>query len=89
MTLLRLIAAFLTVVLCSSCQTAGTLAQEPVTLVNDLFSSVGRMFHSSANDRQPGDNTIEAKEVQKAEVALKEQKSQTPIPVPDSTVAVR
>jgi hypothetical protein len=89
MTLLRLIAIGLTVSLVCSCSTAGSLAQEPVTLVNDVFSSVGRLFHSSANDRQPGDNTIEAKEVQKAEVALKEEKSQPPSAAPDSTVAAR
>jgi hypothetical protein len=89
MTLLRLIAICLTVSLLSSCETAGALAEEPLTLVNDVFTSVGRLFHSSANDRTPGDNTIEAKEAQKAELALKEQKNPQPSAAPDSTVAAR
>jgi hypothetical protein len=89
MTLLRLIAIGLTVSLLSSCSTASSLAQEPVTLLNDVFTSMGRVFHSSANDRTPGDNTIEVKEVDKAELALKEQKSPQPSAVSDSTVAAR
>jgi hypothetical protein len=73
MILLRLAAALLSVSFLASCQTAGAVAQEPFTILNDVFSSVGRAFHSSDNDRQPGDSSIEAKEAKEAQDQLASQ----------------
>jgi cytochrome c556 len=89
MMLSRFSLALLSAALLSSCQAANTIVQEPFKLLGDVFSSVGRATGTgggAANDRKPGDASIEAAEAEQAKAQLAEQSAKPA--TEDATAAV-